>query len=652
MEKNYVVFSLILLLMATITPAEALNNNINMFYSENVNPFTVNETFDGTTLLELLNKAILLSANGEYTNALKIVDILSKAYVPQDLAYSQNTSSFYLRELILTMNNLSSLINRIDRFLKGGKCYLTLKYENKLRTYIINAFSIKYKLIDEGTLRTYKTGLLKYIRSPNIRFTLSRNFAKNMDLLIRHLDSLRSTVIGLIDEINKCNITSTLIIKVINYTKEVLGGHSIKVYGKVMDINGNPIVNATISLSLVIAGYSVTSNTVTNGTGYFNGTLHAPPSSTILKIFPTIPKPYVINSSLYIYAHKEKDNSVFNGLEILNISIEYIKPLLEADCPASLNYTNPLKVNLTVKSLTPLKVSVYLDNTLISNYSLTIGLNRLVITINNTTTGLHTLKLASIAHGPYLPTAYFCTLAITKLIPSIKVSINSIVLYPFDKLRIYASIINVKNKAINVSIIIDNKIVYTTNKPVINVTLHPPITYLIQYHTINLVVKGKDISESHFNYVILGINPLGITASLIIVLIGFSIGLDKYLLQLPYVFIHTGRILLRRTTPRSSKKIITKGIRRLEKTLTSRISSTIVRIYWLAVKIISKIVGEQMPSETLREYLAKSKKFLRAEIYQLFEKITLLAERDLYSQKKTTKSEEEEAKRILEMLRQ
>ena len=644
---------LFLLLLSTLPILSiSYSDIIAFYYRTNVNPSTVNETFDAVLFMELLNNALTLMANGNYMEASKIINTLSHAYVPEDLSYTHNRTLEILRKLLEILNNISITENTIEELLSKGECNLTTIYEEKLRKLIINAFSLKYKLVDEGILDNYRSSLLRSIENPNIRFSLSKGFEKSIDSLIRHFDFLRNSVVDIINKMKKCNITGTLIIEIKNADTYVLGNQPITVYGRVTDTHGSPVPNATVKLNLLIAGYSIINYTFTDEEGYFNSILLAPSSNTILKILPVLNRPYIVNSTLYVYAFKKINESIYRGLKILNVSIRYVKPRIEADCPASINYSSQLVLDLTVKTNSPLNTSILLDNSPLGNFSLLKGINNLTLTLNNTTPGLHTLVFASEAYGPYIPVRYSCTFAIVKRTPSLKVSINSIVLYPFDKLHIYASVGNVNNSSTSISIIIDDRLLYTANNSIVNVTLPAPLTYLIQYHSVDIVVYSRDEELGSFSYKILGINPLGIIVSFAVVLTGFSLGLDKYIIRLPYIFLNIKRLLSRRGILRRKEGAIAGKIRKIEKYISSRISSTVVKIYWLTVKIISRIIGSSpSPSETLREYLSRSKRFLESELYRIFEKITLLAERDLYSRNKASKREEEEAKKMLERLK-
>ncbi len=645
--------AVILILIAGVIPVigNALDHVVNSVYSASVNPSTVNESFDGTIMLELLNNALTYIVNGNYIEAKKTLHILSSAYIPEDIVLNHNKTLSYLSDLVRLLDNLGIVERKVESLLMGGECDTALTYENELRSLIIDVFSLKYKLIDEGALTNYMNGLLKYVTSVNIRFTLRRALSMNIDSLINYLDSRRDSVIDLINEVKKCNITNTLTVEIISSTKKVLGSHPIIVYGRVLDSNGNPVANITVRLSLIIAGYTVSNETVTDSEGYFRGKVLTPTSNTLLKVFSVPTKPYTINATLYAFAYEVINNTLYRGLSRVNVTITYFKPRITVDCPVAVDYNNPLLLNLTVKVGVPLNISVSLDDMSLGNFTLVPGANNISLVINNTTVGLHTLRFTSEATAMYIPSAYSCTFAIFKRVPSLRVSMNNIIVYPFDRLRVYAVVSNVENNNVNISVVVDGKVVYVENGSVMNATLPPPTTYLIQYHTVNLVVNGEDIDRTVFSYKVLGINPLGIVASLAVVLIGFSIGLDEYVLRLPRIILNMRRFLAKsKKAVIESERRISRRIRRIEKFVYEKISSGIVRIYWLAVKIVARIVGEPSPSETLREYLSRSKKFLKVDLYSVFEKITMLAERDLYSRHKVTREEEEKAKKMLERM--
>lgn len=643
---------LMLVLLGTTTIVGSSSSYIaSGIYGASINPYTVNETFNGAIMLELLNNILSLIINEDYREAEHLTHVLSNAYVPEKISFIHNKTLTYLRELTVSLESLKKLEDEVRNLLMRRRCDLALEYEGVLRNLTINVFSLKYKLIDDGLLSNYLSSLLNYADLINIRFILKRKIDSNIESLIERLDNYRSEIIDLLDNTRKCNTTNILIVKVINSSREVLGGNPIVVYGMVTTNNGTPIAGVNIALNLIVAGHTISNNTITDKRGYFRGEILTPTSDVLLKTLPMYSKISSINTTLYLFAYKSVNDVFYSGMNKVNITITYIKPRISVECPVAVNYSIPLLLNLTINLNVPLNILIYLDNVELGDFILASGLNTISITVNNTSVGLHTLKFTSIASGTYLPSTYSCTFAIVKQVPALKVSMNNIIVYPFDRLHIYAAASNIgNNSSVNMSVIVDGRTVYTTKGSLLNVTLPPPLTYLIQYHTVSLTVYGENVERTEFSYKILGINPLGLIASLAIVLTGFSVGLDKYVLRLPRIIVGFKRFLSK------NKRIIRReerdrGIRRIEKYVYSKISSSIVKIYWLAVRIISKIVGDPSPSETLREYLSRSKKKLKTDLYMLFEKITLLAERDLYSRYKATKEEEEEAKKMLEVMR-
>lgn len=652
MMLRYFILLLLLTILSLGAPISSRSANIMLFYNESINPSAVNESFDGTIILELLDKTLSLIANNNYKESEKIINLLSRAYVPQNISKLHYETLNRLRDLVDSLYNVNIIVDEVERVLGNSSCFTNKQYEDALKNAVIEVFSAKYKLIDEGLISDYKTILKKYIKNPNIRFRLSESFDANLNRVIRQIDSLRNNIVDLINKLRECNTTGMLIIEIIQLDKTVLGSKSINIYGKVTDSQGNPVINATVKLTLIVAGYSIVNYTTTDNEGFFHGVIATPSADVILKVFPVIYKSYLkTNSSLYILATKIINRTIYKGLKTLNVTIKYVRPRIETTCPTSIKYNSTMKLNLTIRATTSLNITIFLDNKLLGNYSLIRGENLLILNFSNTSAGLHVLKFVSKAFGPYFPIKYTCTFAITRNIPNIKASINSIFVYPLNELHIYAVVENIDEKNTYIAISIDGKVVYnTTNTTVINTTLPSPITYLIQYHTIKLEVGEKDGSKSYFYYRVLGINPLGLLLSLLLVLTGFTIGLDKYVIKLPQILVNFKRMLKTRTTVNRKIRYYSSIV--AEKTISaSKIRSIIVRIYWFAVKTISKIIGDQKPSETLREYLAKARRALESEIYKLFERLTFIAERELYSSDKNNPDNIEEANKILKRLK-
>ncbi len=594
--------------------------------------------FDGAPCIELLINMLNSIVTADYERFNWSMWWFSQVDPPGDVAYIHNRTAELLRELAHYLQEYEDRKSEVLELVRQNKCLEAEELLGEAKKFYIEAYKIKLKLIDEDLLRRYFERMLKHVCAHE-RVVMRRSFEEAMNSFVNYVEAQRLEIIKLENEILYCKFGEriNLIIHVEPLTVET--GGIIKVSGEVLGATTQNN-NAYFRVMLKIGGIIVSQVEIPY-TQKFSVMLQVPGFEELHKFvgdtYPTkarVEIVYLTNNTVLAY------NTTM-------IEIVAYKPNVVFECPSSVKYNESITIPVKVKSEHPLNTIIYIDGKDIYNVTLYPNTTELVLEWNrNFTPGYHTLTFKVAGKGKYVTTRYSCALAITVEAPSIDIIVDSLSIYPFTGTRIFGKIVFSKLTDYVVEIVSGDEVRKVINgsgkEQPIDLVLSPKPPIIIGFEDVVIRVHNLELGTVfEYRHQVVVVNVLGLLSALLLLLIALMIPPSKDVVELPTFLMGRLKTLL-------SKRFSSGKIQSV-KPITTKICfrpSRLTRIYYRVLRKFSGLVGWIMPSETLREYLQRTEKYLENKLLEPFRKLTILFEKDLYSKQGVSEEEFLEAERI------
>ena len=600
--------------------------------------------FDAAPCLDLLAKMLGSIPRGDEEAFNESLWWFKQIPVPQDMAYDHSRIIEALQTIAYNAWTAEGIMAEAEGLLGSGDCSGALIEARLAESRLIKAFSAKDDLFEDNILGDYVSAAARHINDTGLRFLLERGESLASASLEEYLDDLRSSLASLISEASECRAGVKLALSLKANATELHPGETLRIYGRLTG-NSKPLQGREIRVSLRLGGLELGGEGYTDAGGYYEVNIKIPGVGGE----PSIEWSSTNEMEATIYA-AYRDTG---GLLVFNettIPARALSPGALFSCPRSQEYGKPLRIPVSLSASIPMNLTVYVDGEPIYNTTLTPG--RSVVEIpwsNNITAGYHTLSFKIHGGGSYAGATYSCALAVGVESPAINLVVDYISIYPFSNLLVKGSIVFPKPKPHIIVLELggekhDLGLVEGENTT-INLRLTPPPTLLIGFHTLTLRISNVESGfTSTAKYPVVVVNPLGMLAAILLVLVMVAAPPRRDLIRLSGLFLARLRRSLRRGG-RAGGRLV----RRVEARVEWR--SRIAPIYYAALRVVARIAGAMAPSDTLREYLARASPRLGGRLRRMFSELTMMFERDLYSRIKAGSREVEEARRLAREIR-
>ena len=614
-----------------------------------VNPYTSEVEFDGVIPITLTINAVRSVVRGDVVSSVQALNTLSTIPMSSDLRYLRDRVVKYLKELVESIRRLKDLENTAIELLSRGRCDEAREYVHLIEMCLIEAYSARYRLIEERRLDDFVNKLSRYIWNASAKPHLLNEYLRARNELVRFLEDLRTSTLQLLSDIELCRTSTNIVVSLAVYPSKAFGGDYVKVLGRVRYVNGTPIPNATLILRVVVEDRNLLETRLyTDESGSYRYTLRLPEASQVKGVSMRAEKA-VVKGLIQVLCLADRYTG-FNETEILII---YEKPRVRLSCPKSIELNRDLVVELTFSGNYTVRGSVIVNNKLFKSIELVPGSNSIVIPTTLLIPGINIVEVDIGGHDRFLRARYACRVHVEYKLPRLVLSVNEILLYPFNSLDVYSYAIDNHSRDLQLLLYLDNNLIARRNLShgVVYISKPLPPTVLIGQHMlrIEIVDTVKNVSTVS-SYRIVVLNP--ITMAIIVVLTLLTVfmpGLD--------ISVVGALILSSRTTPHRVSEVqrvamwVAQEVSTAFQSFVSGIRFRVARLvmyYRAVVRILARIVGEPLESETLREYMHRVESKVRGRVANLFRELTLLVEKDLYSRTGASYDEELRARQVAE----
>ncbi len=609
-------------------------------------------SFDGAILAEIFTKVIDLIISGDYNEAKNIINDVEKAEVPYDIAYLHKTVYDKLGKIVTDLIIINKLMEEINKlWLQNYTSQELNESITELKKYAIKLYGDKLRL--ETDLDDYISGLLKYVNTTQ-RTYYSKLLSTKTYNLLSILDERIYDIIEYINKISRMIETEYIDVKVGYLPEQLPAGSKLVIPIRIVPINKTVgTTNYTIMLRLWYEYWYLEEYkfSIVNTTE-FNIVLRLLDAKEIIdKNIPIEqgpgPRDYYVDIYGVIYCLKNIGNeSIVVGKDVFNLSITLYTPPIVFVVPQLIQYGDNATVKIISKAECPVNVSIILDGTKIDSIIVKKGIMYYTLSCHVLGKGYHTLVFRSEPVGKYIGLTHTVALAVVgKKIDGIikysRVCIQPLISYVVKGV-VYDSA-DLGNIKLVVSV--GNNIVYNSSVPYsFSAKISLPYTFLISVYDVVFEVIPEN---PHYD-------PLVVEAKVIVVNIASLAMLSAVMLALLFIETPGDITAIYRFLVGKTQKALTitrtTGRHRIESIKAKAIEYLVVKIrkswaasiYWKLVGKLSRVLPKPLPHETLREYYRRSRESLPEKAREVFGKLTLLVEKDLYSIKKPDKHVVEE----------
>jgi len=616
-------------------------------YGDRVNPYTVEEDFEGSIIASLLNDLLSSLISGDYNYSEKILFYLENITIPESLGYRY-------RKLLESVDKLIDSLRETQLFVEEVRksnvtaCSMVSFYEDKARAILIKLYSSKSVLINENLLDDIMSFSLKRVNDSSQRFLLGKRYRVLYDSFRNIFTIIERDLGKSLDRLKKCEYNYTLsTVSIYLKPDEAFLGDTINVFGW---IKGN-FSEVNFKIIIDISGIYRREYYFSSSDNFYNFSVKLPSYEDLMELIE-FRKGRVILADVKVYAVSEN----FEAYNKSMIKLRFVEPKIVISCPVSTYYGRNISFKVNRLGEYNGSILVYIDGKLLGNYSL--GNSSLKIDcpgcgstyyINidsrKVGVGFHTVYFSVLGYGRYIKTWYSCALAVVKKVPSASLSIGYVTVYPLNKIVVSGNVLSRDNTSLNVYV--DGRNVYSSLGKNISVSVDPPFTFVMGIHKVSVNVTDIVSGGSYvISQDVLVINPLGFLFIVGVIFLALSLNLRYDIVKLP--IISEKRPIIQASNVR--KSVVSRTVRVLSSFKLRFRETKIIKFYY---SILTFLFGDTKPkpSETLREFLIRVKKFIDRNSYVLLAKITLLAEKDLYSANGVNEEENVEFTKLYEELK-
>ena len=599
--------------------------------------------FDASPCLDLLAGMLESIPRGDGGSFNQSLWWFSQIPVPKEMKYIHSRMAELVSEVAYNAWAAENMLAEAERLLAAGKCGEALEEARRAEGRLINAFSARSMLVDEGLLSRYVSSASSRINDTGLRFLLERRMSLAEAGVKGYLETLKDELAGIEARASQCRMGERLILTLSLNATEIHPAETLMVWGRLTD-HGKPIRGGEIAVTLRLGGAMMGGEAYTDEDGRYSILIRIPGIGGRPRIEWSVSR----RTDAVIYAVYRGAG----GLVVFNetaIRARALNPEAVFTCPRSQDYGEPIKIPVSLMAGIPMNTTVYMDGMPIRNTTIRPGRSIIEIPWNKSfTAGYHTLSFKLYGEGSYAGATYSCALAVGVESPAIDVIVGYISVYPFSDLLVKGSIIFPKPGTHRIIVAVGGEKhdlgVLKEGNITLSLRLTPPPALLIGFHTLTIrVINAETGFASTVKYPVVVINPLGMLAASVFVLIMMAAPPRRDLIRLSSLFVARIRRSLRRGRAAGG------AVRSLG--LQAGWRSRIAPIYYAVLGIVARIAGRMAPSDTLREYLAKASPKLEGRLRRLFADLTIIFEKDLYSRLKAGSMEVEEARRLAREIR-
>jgi hypothetical protein len=168
------------------------------------------ESFDASPCLDLLSRMIRSIPEGDEASFNQSMWWFTQASVPSSLEYLHTRVAGLLSKLARKAWLAENYSMRAEALLSAHNCSGAEAYVKLAVRSLIEAYSARDKLVDEGVLGEYVSSASKYINDTGLRFLLSRSLSLNVEELESYLGGLRERLSSLSARVSKCRVPESI----------------------------------------------------------------------------------------------------------------------------------------------------------------------------------------------------------------------------------------------------------------------------------------------------------------------------------------------------------------------------------------------------------------------------------------------------------
>ena len=619
------VFVISLLMVAALVPCLSVGAQPRLVPL--ADPATAQSTLDPYSFLIQYAELFALMSAQDFANASRLGEELSHITVPADLTYIVNRYNSLTQQLINVLSDLQSTLNNASSLLDQYRLDEAGQALDHAGVQVAQAQILLGDLQDATSVLSQSFGVLATPAASKVRqaYDELQRMLQELNDLINRYHTLLTEANERAQEIKSEKLASTTLSLALNTTKCFVGGY-VSASG-VLSSKGQGLQNRAVEV-LLDGSQVATANTQADGS--YNVTIK-------------IPYKYVNSvsvSALYTPAGNDQGVYLPSSSPTVKLQVLFYHTALNVSV-SSVAYPGlslSIKGNVTSEAGVPLdgrQVRVLLDGAVMArvmtNQS---GVFSAKFTINSgAKLGAHTLTISVDSSGLYAGASVQRTLTINKMASFVKVNVPSFVVLP-SKLHVSGAVRSASGPLKGATVLIElaniSANVTTLSDGSFNLTLDMPSSVLAGYQDLSVRAQPSEPWQATAQ-----------TKASVFVLNSVSIGL-ALATSLSVVFVTYTRFIKSKGKKVQGTVQASAVSTLLERGVGVVVSSNpelklegskgaVLKAYIEALGRVELATGDSlMPSMTLREFMQQTGARI-GKAADPFYKLTMLAERSLYS---------------------
>ncbi len=613
---------------------------VDMYSELRVDPFNPLHSADTSRLLSVITDVVGNLSESNVEIAKQLIDSIRGAYVPKDVEVLHGEFVEFVDSLIELANSLNDIELKIAYVgideLCRNETFVTRAIKELLAD-VSRCLDSYERFVASGDYLRYFDALASLAKKKNIVSTLRSRYSRYILELEPRLNELCNDVSKVVADLKACR-SHTSIDMYIHVDPQIIGlGDIVRVWGCIVANENLSTESLRLAVGLRFPNYVVEKNVSLDRDGCFDAVLPAPRNA------PSYPRtPSIMEFQGVVYVRSINESLGIVRYLPLKLVVEFKAPPIKIECPREVLLTQPAFVKIVNRGSIQFNVTVEIDGTPLFHDVVGKGATLIELPKHNLSLGMHTLSVRVDPTLNYVPMLYSCAIAVVPKLPRMDVSMNEIVLYPFEDIVIRGKVEgNVSN--VEVAVVMNGKVVNSTKEREFVFVIKPYGVWIASLESIELVAKNLDTGiNASISRTVLVVNPvgLGLLACGALVL---AILASRYEI---HVMLSIPMRLLR---VKIQKRIDAEERRAIRFVEIGFRPAKLVDLFHEMRKLLKNYV-EDLPWYTLREYASLVSSKLR-EVGNHVTEFVEIYERDLYSRSGITDEEAIRAKRAVEQMK-
>ncbi len=583
---------------------------------------------DGAILSEIFIKVVELAESGKPGGALNLIDQLVNTSLPTDLTYLHRSVYRDLKELISTISVVDGLLRNLSESPSPG-------IVDRVRAELLNLYGLRLNI--EDRLREYVDTLLKYVRPEDKTYYRSLLEGEVEDFL-GFVDNFVVEAADTLRDFQAFHGLGVVDLELVTVPDSILAGEMASVRVSVTWLNESRPENISIVVSLGVGWRTLAKYIfpMGNSSSLVLG-LPIPSTRDLARLGVTLSGEEPLHAyclvTLYGYVggvRRVLDTAVFQ------MDIVGVRPNLDIRVPRTHRYGEDLEISIYSYIEYATNLTLMIDGVEYGVSQIFPGSNRLVIPSSNISKGMHTLVFEVDPVAMYTGYRYSVSLDVLGRPVEADLTYSSSYVWPVESFKVSGNVGDGGALVNYLWIYLGDRLVWEgvlNSSFDMDIYLPPPL--LVSVERLRLVVGPDDPYYDPYvvEVEVVEVNLVGLLGFALIGLLGIYVD----------VTFERGVVLrsiesgLRRLRGRASRGH--EGASKFRELVVAGIvKSRVAAIYWGFVERFSRVFSSALAHETLREYLARVRGRLFGEVSSMFEELTLLVERDLYSREAVDES--------------